>query len=81
MMTIMTTTMMKTKIQPCPICGSDMEFLETQGTYSTKCSHCKYSYGGFRNKEYMIEAWNALATVFPMSVRVIVNSMPKGVSI
>ena len=57
-----------TEVQPCPVCAGDMDIVEKQGRYSIRCHHCNYEYGDFEHKHYMIGAWNALATVFPMSV-------------
>jgi len=66
------------EIQSCPVCGNEMELVEEQGLHGIRCNHCDYEYGYFKNKGYMIGAWNALATVFPRSVHMIANSNMKG---
>ena len=67
------------EILSCPVCNSEMELVEEQGLHGIRCNHCDYEYGYFRHKDYMIGAWNALATVFPGSVHAIANSTLKGV--
>lgn len=65
------------EIQLCPVCGSEMEIVEHNGDYSVRCPHCRYDYGGFKQKDYLVGAWNALATVFPMSVQIMANSIAR----
>ena len=67
------------EIQQCPVCNSDMNIIKSNGKYGVRCPCCEYDYGDFEHLEYMIGAWNALATVFPDSVRRIANSIQKGV--
>lgn len=61
-------------VEPCPRCGNDMQIIGEQGNYGVRCPHCRYAYGNFEHREYMIGAWNALATVFPASIQKIVES-------
>ena len=65
------------EIQPCPVCGSDMNVIEHNGNYGVQCPHCRYDYGDFKQIEYLIGAWNALATVFPMSVQIMANNIAR----
>lgn len=65
------------EIQSCPVCGSEMVVIKNNDNYNIKCPNCHYIYGEFRHIDYLIGAWNALATVFPQSVQIMANSIAR----
>lgn len=52
-----------TELKPCPFCGNNQAFIETEyyGLFVVKCGYCHIRTAVEQVKEKAIEAWNRRA--------------------